>query len=171
MTSPLWRHRVTRRHRDHVRTIAHRHFPIGCPLEPSRYIWLFHFPRYLARKLWQRLLRDDVINNVIRPGSTKTIYIPYRKHWRRRSILHKHHHDVTIMTSQGHATSTSAWPADSPWAIHTGTIIIFVKLTINILLAWAYIGDGWGVVGSMWPQKSGKNMFFWQLSGKFRAFC
>jgi len=39
------------------------------------YLALFHFPRYLAQKLWESLLRDDVIrpNDVIRPGSTKTI--------------------------------------------------------------------------------------------------
>ena len=41
-------------------SIAHGHLPIGCPLEPSRY--LASFPRYLAPKLRQRLLRDDVIN-------------------------------------------------------------------------------------------------------------
>ena len=39
---------------------AHGHFPIGCPLEPSRY--LASFPRYLVPKLRQRLLCDDVIN-------------------------------------------------------------------------------------------------------------
>ena len=60
MTSPLWRHPVTWRHRVHAQSIAHVQFPIGCPLEPSRY--LASFPRYLAPKLWQRLLRDDVIN-------------------------------------------------------------------------------------------------------------
>ena len=43
-------------------------FPIVCPLEPSRY--LASFSRYLAPKLQQRLLRDDVINDVIRPMST-----------------------------------------------------------------------------------------------------
>jgi len=32
--------------------------------------YLASFPRYLARKLRQRLLRDDVINDVVRPGST-----------------------------------------------------------------------------------------------------
>jgi len=40
--------------------IDHGHFPIRCPLEPSRY--LASFPRYLAPTLRQRLLRDDVIN-------------------------------------------------------------------------------------------------------------
>jgi len=68
MTSPLWRHPVTWRHRDHVQSINHGRFPIGCALEPSRY--LASFPGYLAPKLWQRLLRDDVINNIIRPIST-----------------------------------------------------------------------------------------------------
>jgi len=77
--------------------IAHGHFPIGCPLEPSRY--LVSFPRYLVPKLRQRLLRDDVINDVIRLGSTireDHIDIPHREHCRRGSILHKNH-DVTIM--------------------------------------------------------------------------
>ena len=60
MTSPLWRHPVAWRHRDHAQSIDHGHFPIGCPLEPSHY--LASFPRYLAPKLRQRLLRDDVIN-------------------------------------------------------------------------------------------------------------
>ena len=37
-------------------------------MEPSRYLaW---FPRYLAPNLRQRLLRDDVINDVTRPIST-----------------------------------------------------------------------------------------------------
>jgi len=39
----------------------HGHFAIGCPLESSPY--LASFPRYLAPKLRQRLLRDDVINS------------------------------------------------------------------------------------------------------------
>jgi len=38
-----------------------RSWPLCCPLEPSRY--LASFPRYLAPKLRQRLLRDDVINS------------------------------------------------------------------------------------------------------------
>jgi len=61
MTSPLWRHPVTWRHRDHVQSIDHGHFAIGCPLEPSRYLALFK--RYLVPKLRQRLLCDDVINS------------------------------------------------------------------------------------------------------------
>ena len=61
-------YRVTWRHRKHVQMIAHGHFPIGCLFEPYRY--LASFPRYLAQKLRQRLLRDDVINDVMRPGST-----------------------------------------------------------------------------------------------------
>ena len=80
------RHRVTWRHREHSHTIVHGHFPIGCPLEPSRY--LASFPRYLAPNLRQRLLRDDVINDVIRPGSAILedhigLHIPYREHCRR----------------------------------------------------------------------------------------
>ena len=54
MTQP-----VTWRHRDHAQSIAHGHFPISCPLEPSRY--LASRLRYLAPKLRQRLLRDEVI--------------------------------------------------------------------------------------------------------------
>jgi len=68
MMSPLWRHPITWRHRDHAQSIARGHFPIGCPLKPSRY--LASFLRYLAPNFRQRLLRDDVINYVIRPGST-----------------------------------------------------------------------------------------------------
>jgi len=68
ITSPSWRHPVTWRHRDHVQSIDHGkvamiyhgHFAISYPLEPSLY--LASFPRYLAPKLRQRLLRDDVIN-------------------------------------------------------------------------------------------------------------
>jgi len=48
MTSPLWRHPVTWRHRNHFQSIDQDHFFIGCPLEPSRY--LASFPRYLAPK-------------------------------------------------------------------------------------------------------------------------
>jgi len=50
--------------------------------------------------------------------------------------------------------------------IHTGTITIFVKLTINIAsLGVGYVGDGWGVVGACDdpPTKIRKNIFFWQL--------
>ena len=120
MTSLLWHHRVTWRHGEHAQTIAHGRFPIGCPLEPSRYV--ASFPRYLAPKLRQRLLRDDVINDVIRSGSNirdDHVDIPYREHCRRRSILQKSilqkNHDVTIiMTSWGHVTSSGAWPIDSP---------------------------------------------------------
>ena len=41
-------------HRSHAQSIAHGHFAIGCPLEPSRY--LASFPRYLAPKIirWWR---------------------------------------------------------------------------------------------------------------------
>jgi len=60
MTSPLWHHPVTCRHRDHVQLVEDGHIPMRCPLEPSRY--LASFLRYLAPKLRQRLLRDDVIN-------------------------------------------------------------------------------------------------------------
>jgi len=68
MTSPLWRHPVTWRHPEHAQSIAHRQVYIGCPLEPSRY--LASFPRYLAPNLCLWLLRDDVISDVISPGST-----------------------------------------------------------------------------------------------------
>ena len=71
MASPLWRHPVTWRHRDHVQSINHGRFPIGCPLEPSRY--LASFLRYLAPKLRQWLLRDDVIN--------------WRHQWRRKALI------------------------------------------------------------------------------------
>jgi len=66
-TAPLWRHPVTWRYRDHVQ-LTDYDFLIRYPLEPSRY--MASFPRYLAPKLRQRLLRDDVINDVIRPVST-----------------------------------------------------------------------------------------------------
>ena len=60
MTSPLPRHPVTWRYRDHVQSIEDGRIPIGYPLEPYRY--LASFPRYLAPKLRQRLLHDDVIS-------------------------------------------------------------------------------------------------------------
>ena len=73
--------------------IGHGHFLIGCPLEPPRYLALF--PRYLAPKLHQRLLRNDVISDVIRPGSTIRedhigLHIPYKEHCRksRRRVGH-----------------------------------------------------------------------------------
>jgi len=71
-------------HQEHAHTIAHGHFPIGCRLEPSN---LASFPRYLAPKLRQRLLRDAVINDVMRPGSIREehINIPYVEHCRRSS--------------------------------------------------------------------------------------
>jgi len=56
ITSRLWRHRATWRHRKHAQTIAlHGHFPRGCPLESFRY--LASFPRYLAPKLRQKIIR------------------------------------------------------------------------------------------------------------------
>jgi len=42
---------------------AHGYFAIGCPLEPSRY--LASFPTYMATKLRQRLLCDDITNDVV----------------------------------------------------------------------------------------------------------
>ena len=52
-------------HWQHAQWIAHKQVPISCPLEPSRYLALF--ARYLAPNLRQRLLRDDVISDVISP--------------------------------------------------------------------------------------------------------
>jgi len=60
MTASLWRHPVTWRHRDHVQSTDYDFL--------IRY--LASFKRYLAPKLRQRLLRDNVINDVIRPGWT-----------------------------------------------------------------------------------------------------
>jgi len=68
MMSPLWHHGVTWHHREHDQSITHGHFLIGCPLEPSNY--LDSFSRNLSPKLRQGLLRDEVINDVIRPGLT-----------------------------------------------------------------------------------------------------
>jgi len=62
---------ITSSGHEHAQTTAHGHFPIGCPLEPSRY--LSSFPRYLAPYLRQKLVRDDVITDVIRPGSTISV--------------------------------------------------------------------------------------------------
>jgi len=56
-----------RHHRHHVQWIAHRQVLISSPLEPSRY--LASFARYLAPNLRRRLLRDDVISDVISPWS------------------------------------------------------------------------------------------------------
>ena len=62
------RHPFMWRHREHAQSIAHRQVPIGCPLKPSRY--LASFPRYLAPKLRERLLFDDVMSDVISSGAT-----------------------------------------------------------------------------------------------------
>jgi len=67
MTWPLWRHPVMRHHRHHVQWIAHSQVPISCPLEPSRF--LASFARSLAPNLQPRLLRDDVISDVMSPWS------------------------------------------------------------------------------------------------------
>ena len=148
MTSPLWRHPVTWRHRDHVQSIAHGHILIGCSLEPSRY--LASFPRYLAPKFRQRLLRDDVINDVIRPVWTiREEYIDTSHRGTRRSTLKKNH-DVTIMKSSGHVTSSGSCPIDRSWPLcyrlSIGTILLcgFVseifsaKFTTTIITWWRY---------------------------------
>ena len=106
----------------HAQSKAHRQVPIGCPLEPSRY--LASFPRYLAPKWRHRLFLDDVISDVISPGSTiredhhivehcVKVSSNSDKNCRRRSILNENH-DVTIMTSYGHVTSSGACAIDSP---------------------------------------------------------
>jgi len=41
MTSPLWRYRVTWRHRDHTQSIDRGQFPVGCSLKTSRYLASF----------------------------------------------------------------------------------------------------------------------------------
>jgi len=157
MTLPLWRHPVTWRHRNHAQSIDHGHFAIGCPLEPSRYLaW---FPTYLAPNLRQRLSRDDVINDVIRHGWTireESIDTPYTgtlsnsdKNCRRRSILNKNH-DVTIMTSCGHVTSSGSRPIDRSWPlcyrVSIGTIplsgfvseIFSAKFATTIITLWRH---------------------------------
>jgi len=88
-----------------------------------------------------------------------------------------------IMTSLGHVTSSGAWPIDSPRSLSYythWTVIIFVKLTINILLevflkCYALykstffltylltvsigVGDGWAYSssGGKWPSPTNKN--------------
>jgi len=90
----------------------------------SRY--LASFARYLAPKLQQTLLRDDVISDVISPWSAtvrtmQTYHIVEhcvnassnsdKNCW--RSILKKNH-DVTIITSSGQVKSSEACAVDSP---------------------------------------------------------
>jgi len=103
MTWPLslWRHPVMWHHRHHVQWITHRQVPISCPLEPSRF--LASFARYLAPNLRRRLLRDNVMSDVISPWSAtvRTMQTYYTvdhfvnarsnsdKNFRRRSILKK----------------------------------------------------------------------------------
>jgi len=96
---------------------------------------------YFVPKLRQRLLRDDVINDVIIPVSTirdKRIDMRIQEHCvkissnsdnncRRRSILKKND-DVTIMTSSGHVTSSVTCPIDRPrllsYRLSIGTILL-----------------------------------------------
>jgi len=99
---------------DSPRTLSYR-LSIGS-LEPSRYSFVSETFSPKVPKLRQRLLRDDVINNVIRSVSTireDHIDTPYRgnfvkisssnsdKNCRRRCILKKNP-DVTNMTSSSH---------------------------------------------------------------------
>jgi len=71
------------------------------------------------------------------------------KNCRRRSILKKNH-DVTIMTSSGHVTSSGLCPIDSPWAlsyrVSIGTIplsgfvseIFGAKVATKIITWWRH---------------------------------
>jgi len=140
----------------------HGHFSIGSPLELSRY--LASFSRYLAPKLRQQLLHDDVINDVIRPGwpiHEEHIDTPHiqehcikissnsDKNCRKRSILKKNH-DVTTMTSSGHVTSSESCPIDRPWplsyGLSFGTIplsgfvskIFSAKVATTIIMWWRH---------------------------------
>ena len=120
---------------------------------------------YFVPKLRQRLLRDDVINDVIIPVSTirdKRIDMRIQEHCvkissnsdnncRRRSILKKND-DVTIMTSSGHVTSSVTCPIDRPrllsYRLSIGTILLsgFVseifsaKVATTIITWWRHQG-------------------------------
>jgi len=72
VTSPLWRHPVTWRHREHAQSIAHRLVYIGYPLEPSRY--LASFSRYLAPKL-----QTDRTNDRTKDRQTREVNIRVAK--------------------------------------------------------------------------------------------
>jgi len=118
MTSPLWRHRVTWRHRDHAQSIADGRIPIGCPLEPSRYLafvseifsakvptkiitWWRHQWRHKARINYPwGLYRHHIEEHCVKISSNSDNNC-------RRSILKKNH-DVTTMTSSGYVTSSIA---------------------------------------------------------------
>jgi len=76
MSSPLWRHPVTWRHREHAQSIARRQVYIGCPLKPFSYMASFPSPKVAIV-----IIHDDVISDVITPGSTiheDHIHAPYR---------------------------------------------------------------------------------------------
>jgi len=95
---------------------------------------------YYKKKWWrhQRLLGDDVINDVIRPISTIREYHTDEhcvkissnsdKNCRRRSIIKKND-DVTIMRSSGHVTSSGSCPIDSTWSLSYGPSIGTIPLS------------------------------------------
>jgi len=70
MTSPLWRHPVTWRLRDHVQSIDHGHFAIGCPLEPFRYL-----------AIWSRSIRSAVPKYPALWSNAKSIGWPVAEIW------------------------------------------------------------------------------------------
>jgi len=136
----------------------HRQVYIGCPLKLSRY--LASFPRYLAPKLRQILLRDDVISDVIKPGSTiRENHIDTHigkhcvqvssnsdKNWWRRSIFKKKKRYVTIITSSGHVTSSGACAIDSKFlslAVHWNHparyLASFPRYLVPKLPQWLYV--------------------------------
>jgi len=55
------------------------------------------------------------------------------EHRRRRSTLQKNH-DVAIMTSLGHVTSSEACPNDSPWAL-------FYRLSIGTIPSSGFVSE------------------------------
>jgi len=129
VTSRLWRHRVTWRHRwrHHSTTIGH--FPIGFQMERIHY--LKQFSRYLAwsvmtswRHYWRHDARIDYLRGSCRHRIKETIMlkdhlIPIRTIGEEafQRLEHFKCHDVFRMTSYAPVTSSVMWQFDSALAI------------------------------------------------------
>ena len=121
----------------------------------------------ISPKLRQRLLRDDVIGDVINTTSLG-------EHCRKEAFY------IKIMTSPlwRHGVTWGAWPIDNPWALsyytHWNNYNICKLNYQHIGKIQVCVGDRWGVVGEGAhnpPPKNREKYFFGQLSRKIRAFC
>jgi len=166
----------------------------------SRYWLVSSYFRKIDVRTGTRILDYKPVGDYVRSlqwrHKARIIYnhidIPWKtEHWRKRSILHKNH-NVTIMTSWGvtwrhweHVQSIAH--GGNFYAIHTGTIISFVKLTISRWNKWRlrlhtlYIGGIFitGIFGdfytkqgfifvfqngnSRWPSAVSRNLF-WMIA-------